>query len=99
MITKNSDCNKVDNKYTKAIGICVWRFFKIGKYKDQEVKRICYCFPSYIEWCLKNWEGFKLTKHEHWDYIQGLKRKLEKNPDDSELALKIERQETLYRLR
>lgn len=39
--------------------------FKIGKYKNQEVKRICYLCPSYIEWCLKNWDGFKLTKHEH----------------------------------
>lgn len=75
MRTKWSDCYKVDNKYTIALG-SVWRHFKIGKYKNQEVKRICYLCPSYIEWCLKNWDGFKLTKHEHWDYLQGWRIKL-----------------------
>ena len=93
------DCDRVDDKYTKSIGFSIWRFFKIGKYKDREVKKVCYCSPSYIEWCLKNWEGFELTKDEHFDYIQGWKKKLQQNPDNKELALKIERQEVLYKLR
>lgn len=48
MVTKYSDCHKADNKYTKAKFNYVWRIFKIGKYKDQEVKKVCYCNPSYI---------------------------------------------------
>lgn len=97
MRTKWSDCYKVDNKYTIAMS-SVWRYFKIGKYKNQEVKRICYLYPSYIEWCLKNWEGFKLTKYEHWDYLQGWKRKLSQDPNNEELALKVKRQELLCSL-
>lgn len=99
MVTKWSDCHKVDNKYTEAKFNYVWRIFKIGKYKGQEVKKICYCNPSYIDWCLKNWEGFKLTKHEHWDYLQGLRKRLSQNPDNEELALKVRREEALYSLR
>lgn len=90
MVTKYSDCHKADNKYTKATFNYVWRIFKIGKYKDQEVKKVCYCNPSYITWCLENWKGFNLTSHERFDYIQGLKRQLEKNPNDKELAMKIQ---------
>lgn len=55
MRTKWSDCYKVDNKYTIAMS-SVWRYFKIGKYKNQEVKRICYLYPSYIEWYLQGWK-------------------------------------------
>lgn len=51
------------------------------------------------QWCLKNWEGFKLTKYEHWDYLQGWKRKLSQDPNNEELALKVKRQELLYSLR
>ena len=48
MITKFSDCHKADNKYTTSKWNYQWRLFKIGKYKGEGVKRICYCNPSYI---------------------------------------------------
>ena len=74
MITKRSDCYKADNKYTTSKWNYQWRIFKIGKYKGEEVKRICYCNPSYITWCLNNWSGFKLTDYEQFDYKRGLER-------------------------
>ena len=91
-----NDRQRVDNKYTIAIGMSIWRYFNIGKYKHQEVKKICYQYPSYIEWCLENWDGFKLTKSEHWDYLQGLRNKLSRDPNNKELASKVKRQELSY---
>lgn len=67
----------------------VWRFFNIGKYKNQMVKAICYSNPFYIAWCLENWNGFKLTDYERFNYIKGLKRQLERNPEDEDLILRI----------
>lgn len=32
-MSKYDDCHRVDNRYTTAIGMSVWRFFNIGKYK------------------------------------------------------------------
>ena len=93
---RRSDAQYADEKYTTTQFNYVWRILKIGKYKGEEVKRICYLNPDYIDWCKKNWTGFKLTKHEHFDYINGLKRKLEKYPDDLTLIEKIEYQECLY---
>lgn len=98
MVTKYSDCHKADDKYTKAKFNYVWRIFKIGKYKDQEVKKVCYCNPSYIMWCLSNWSGFKLTNHERFDLIKGLKRQLENNPNNEELVRVIQEQEALYKV-
>lgn len=89
MQTKYSDCRRVDNRYTTAIGMSVWRFFNIGKYKNQMVKAICYSNPFYIAWCLENWNGFKLTDYERFNYIKGLKRQLERNPEDEDLILRI----------
>lgn len=40
MHTKYDDCRRVDNRYTTAIGMSVWRFFNIGKYKNQKVKDV-----------------------------------------------------------
>ena len=94
-----SDTCYVDNKYTTEQTLCVWRFFKIGKYKGQEVKKICYQNPNYIDWCLQNWDGFKLTKYEHFDYIQGLKYRLERNPDNEDLKNRIKIHEMKYDLR
>lgn len=37
-MSKYDDCHGVDNRYTTAIGMSVWRFFNIGKYKNQKVK-------------------------------------------------------------
>ena len=30
-MSKYDDCHRVDNRYTTAIGMSVWRFFNIGK--------------------------------------------------------------------
>lgn len=88
-MSKYSDCRRVDNKYTTAIGMSVWRFFNIGKYKNQMVKAICYSNPFYIAWCLENWNGFKLTTYERFNYIKGLKRQLDRNPEDEDLILRV----------
>ena len=32
-MSKYDDCHRVDNRYTTAIGMSVWRFFNIGKYR------------------------------------------------------------------
>lgn len=37
-MSKYDDYHKVDNRYTTAIGMSSWRFFNIGKYKNQKVK-------------------------------------------------------------
>lgn len=44
-MSKYDDCHRVDNRYTTAIGMSVWRFFNIGKYKNQKVKDVCYFNP------------------------------------------------------
>ena len=51
-MSKYDDCHRVDNKYTTAIGMSSWRFFNIGKYKNQKVKDVCYFNPFYVAWCL-----------------------------------------------
>lgn len=35
-MSKYDDCHRVDNRYTTAIGMSVWRFFNVGKYKNQK---------------------------------------------------------------
>lgn len=47
-MSKYDDCHRVDNRYTTAIGMSVWRFFN----------------PFYVAWCLENWQGFSLTSYE-----------------------------------
>lgn len=54
-MSKYDDCHRVDNRYTTAIGMSVWRFFNIGKYKNQKVKDVCYFNPFYVAWCLESW--------------------------------------------
>lgn len=61
-----------------------------------QVKKICYYNPTYITWCLSNWNGFKLTAYERFEYIKGLKRQLERNPNDNGLIRQIKVQEVLY---
>lgn len=51
-MSKYDDCHRVDNRYTTAIGMSVWRFFNVGKYKNQKVKDVCYFNPFYVAWCL-----------------------------------------------
>lgn len=51
-MSKYDDCHRVDNRYTTAIGMSVWRFFNIGKYKNQKVKDVCYFNPFYVAWAL-----------------------------------------------
>lgn len=82
-MSKYDDCRRVDNRYTTAIGMSSWRFFNIGKYKNQKVKDVCYFNPSYVAWCLENWQGFSLTSYE---------RQLEKDP---ELILKVSKCKTI----
>lgn len=55
-MSKYDDYHKVDNRYTTAIGMSSWRFFNIGKYKNQKVKDVCYSNPFYVAWCLENWQ-------------------------------------------
>lgn len=38
-MSKYDDCHRVDNRYTTAIGMSVWRFFNVGKYKNQKSER------------------------------------------------------------
>ena len=94
-----SDVQYVDGKYTTELFNMVLRVFKIGKYKGQEVKKICYQNPNYIDWCLENWKGFKLTKNEHFDYIQGLKSRLERDPNNEQLKTRLKIHELKYSLR
>ena len=86
MDTKYNDYRRVDNRYTTAIGMSSWRFFNIGKYKNQKVKDVCYSNPFYVAWCLENWQGFSLTSYE---------RQLEKDPEDQELILKVSKCKTI----
>lgn len=51
-MSKYDDCHRVDNRYTTAIGMSVWRFFNIGKYKNQKVKDVCYFNPFYVAWSI-----------------------------------------------
>ena len=51
-MSKYDDYRRVDNRYTTAIGMSSWRFFNIGKYKNQKVKDVCYFNPFYVAWCL-----------------------------------------------
>lgn len=51
---KYDDYRRVDNRYTTAIGMSSWRFFNVGKYKNQKVKDVCYFNPFYVAWCLEN---------------------------------------------
>lgn len=47
-MSKYDDYRRVDNRYTTAIGMSSWRFFNIGKYKNQKVKDVCYFNPFYV---------------------------------------------------
>lgn len=85
-MSKYDDYRRVDNRYTTAIGMSVWRFFNVGKYKNQKVKDVCYFNPFYVAWCLENWQGFSLTSYE---------RQLEKDPEDQELILKVSKCKTI----
>lgn len=51
-MSKYDDYRRVDNRYTTAIGMSSWRFFNVGKYKNQKVKDVCYFNPFYVAWCL-----------------------------------------------
>lgn len=73
-MSKYDDCRRVDNRYTTAIGMSSWRFFNVGKYKNQKVKDVCYFNPFYVAWCLENWQGFSLTGYERSNYMKGLER-------------------------
>ena len=95
MHTKYDDCRRVDNRYTTAIGMSMWRFFNIGKYKNQKVKDVCNSNPFYVAWCLENWQGFSLTSYERSNYMKGLERQLEKDPEDQELILKVSKCKTI----
>ena len=94
-MSKYDDYRRVDNKYTTAIGMSSWRFFNIGKYKNQKVKDVCYFNPFYVAWCLESWQGFSLTSYERSNYMKGLERQLEKDPEDQELILKVSRYKTI----
>lgn len=95
MDTKYNDYRRVDNRYTTAIGMSSWRFFNVGKYKNQKVKDVCYFNPFYVAWCLENWQGFSLTGYERSNYMKGLERQLGKDPEDQELILKVSKCKTI----
>lgn len=71
---------------TIDIGMSSWRFFNVGKYKNQKVKDV----QSIL--CLENWQGFSLTGYERSNYMKGLERQLEKDP---ELILKVRKCKTI----
>ena len=98
-MSKYDDCHRVDNRYTTAIGMSSWRFFNIGKYKNQKVKDVCYFNPFYVAWCLENWQGFSLTGYERSNYMKGLERQLEKDPEDQELVQFLHRSSIIKTLR
>lgn len=83
-MSKYDDCHRVDNRYTTAIGMSVWRFFNIGKYKNQKVKDVCYFNPFYVAWCLENWQGFSLTGYatKHPYALVGLHKQVISNSAD-----------------
>lgn len=56
---------------------------------------VCYFNPFYVAWCLENWQGFSLTSHERSNYMKGLERQLEKDPEDQELILKVSKCKTI----
>lgn len=43
----------------------------------------------YVAWCLENWQGFSLTSYERSNYMKGLERQLEKDPEDQELISRV----------
>lgn len=93
MDTKYNDYRRVDNRCTTAIGMSSWRFFNIGKYKNQKVKKTSVTpILFYVAWCLENWQGFSLTSYERFNYMKGLERQLEKDP---ELILKVSKCKTI----
>lgn len=55
----------------------------------------CYFNPFYVAWCLENWQGFSLTSYERSNYMKGLERQLEKDPEDQELILKVSKCKTI----
>ena len=48
-----------------------------------------------IPQCLENWQGFSLTSYERSNYMKGLERQLEKDPEDQELILKVSKCKTI----
>ena len=74
---------------TIAIGMSSWRFFNVGKYKNQKVKDVCYFNPFYVAWCLENWQGFSLTSYEGFS-LTSYERQLEKD-----LILKVSKCKTV----
>ena len=80
MDTKYNDYRRVDNRYTTAIGMSSWRTGRDS---------------FYVAWCLENWQGFSLTSYEHSNYMKGLERQLEKDPEDQELILKMSKCKTI----
>ena len=89
------ESNFKDKYATKNRG-SISRTFNIGKFKGKAVDWVCYCFPDYIEWCLKNWDGFKLLKEERLSYMSTLHNKLERDPNNEELKFRVMRAELFY---
>jgi hypothetical protein len=87
---------KFKDKYTEKRLGRTSRIFTIGKFKGKNVDWVCYCFPDYIEWCLKNLEGFSLLKEERLSYLCTLENKLKRNPDNEELKFRVMRAELFY---
>ena len=63
-MSKYDDYHKVDNRYTTAIGMSSWRFFNIGKYKNQKVKDVCYFNPFYVAWWIQSYWLRTFQLHE-----------------------------------
>lgn len=42
-----------------------------------------------------SWQGFSLTSYERSNYMKGLERQLEKDPEDQELILKVSKCKTI----
>lgn len=84
------------DKYTTKNRYSINRIFNIGKFKGKAVDWVCYCFPDYIEWCLKNWSDFKLLKEERLSYYSTLSNRLEKDPNNEALKFRVMRAQLFY---
>ena len=84
------------DKYTTKNRSSISRTFNIGKFKGKAVDWVCHCFPDYIEWCLKNWDGFKLLKAERLSYMSTLRQRLDRDPNNEELKIRVMRAQLFY---
>lgn len=48
-----------------------------------------------VDYRSESWQGFSLTSYERSNYMKGLERQLEKDPEDQELILEVSKCKTI----